>query len=230
MTTTQATRTALVVDDEQSIRLGFSVALRSIGFEVLTAEDGNVGIDLAFIHNPHCVVLDLRMPGPDGISVASRLRESGYLQPVILASAFADHEGAIQSMRAGVVDFLTKPVKPSELRYAVNHAIDRQNRFDPAGPAAIGQVPTAQLRAFAKYCISQQKFDIAKAALDRTIQSVHDLQSHLLIGAIHEIQGDMDKAAQAFLHAADYKKNSSEGSTSLSLFKVFSHSDNPISD
>jgi len=228
--TSLTTNPILVVDDEQTIRLGFSVALRSAGFEVEIAADGADAIDLAMKVAPECVVIDLRMPGMDGLQTAEELRARGCAAPIVLASAFADHATAVAAIGAGITDFLTKPVKPSQLRYAVNHAISRHVRFATAGYRSHAEIPAGLLRAYAKYCLSQRRRDEAKIALQTHTSESSDLQSLLLLGALNELDGNAERAGELFVRAAEIHAGSIATSSSTALFKVFSHSEHHVPD
>ena len=228
--TSLSTNPILVVDDEQTIRLGFSVALRSAGFDVEMAADGDEALALAAKISPDCVVIDLRMPGLDGLETARALRARGSTMPIVLASAFADHHTAVAAIGAGITDFLTKPVKPSQLRYAVNHALSRQVRFTQAAYRSHTEIPAGLLRAYAKYCLSQLRRDEARIALQALTAESSDLQSLLLLGALYELEGQTNRAADLFVRAAEVHSHSMPIAASTELFKVFSHSDHRIPD
>ncbi len=228
--TSLTTNPILIVDDEQTIRLGFSVALRTAGFEVEMASDGAEAVECAARISPDCIVLDLRMPGMDGLQAARELRIRGFKSPIVLASAFADHHTAVAAIGAGITDFLTKPVKPTQLRYAVNHALSRQVRFATSTYANPAEIPPGLLRAYAKYCLSQGRRDEAKTALLMLVSENRDLQCLLLLGALCELEGETDRAAEFFVRAAEVHAHTIPVATSTDLFKVFSHSDHRIPD
>jgi len=228
--TSLTTNPILIVDDEQTIRLGFSVALRTAGFEVEMASDGAEAVKLAEKISPDCIVLDLRMPGMDGLQAATELRARGFKAPIVLASAFADHHTAVAAIGAGITDFLTKPVKPTQLRYAVNHALSRHVRFAQDSHVSPSEIPQGLLRAYAKYCLSQGRRDEARTALLLLASENNDLQCLLLLGALHELENDPDRAAEFFVRAAEVHAHTIPIAASTDLFKVFSHSDHRISD
>jgi DNA-binding response OmpR family regulator len=228
--TSLTTNPILIVDDEQTIRLGFSVALRTAGFEVEMASDGAEAVELAAKISPDCIVLDLRMPGMDGLQAATTLRERGFNGPIVLASAFADHRTAVAAIGAGITDFLTKPVKPTQLRYAVNHALSRHVRFAQNSYASPSEIPRGLLRAYAKYCLSQSRRDEAKMVLQLLTSEGSDLQCLLLLGALFELEGEADRAAEFFVRAAEVHAHTIPIAASTDLFKVFSHSDHRIPD
>jgi DNA-binding response OmpR family regulator len=228
--TSLTTNPILIVDDEQTIRLGFSVALRTAGFEVAMAADGAEAVECALRISPDCIVLDLRMPGMDGLEAATALRARGFKAPIVMASAFADHQTAVTAIGAGITDFLTKPVKPTQLRYAVNHALSRHVRFGQDTFASVAEIPQGLLRAYAKYCLSQGRRDEARTALLALAEDGNDLQCLLLLGAIFELEGEVERAAKYFVRAAEVHAHTIPIATSTDLFKVFSHSDHRIAD
>lgn len=110
----------LVVDDEPTLRLGFSFALATENFDVETAADGLVGLEAISDSHFDAVLLDLRMPQMDGLQTLSKLRASGDHIPVILCSAHITPASALAALELRCFDFLAKPVNPIELRKGVN--------------------------------------------------------------------------------------------------------------
>src|SRR5918999_4756350 len=113
--------TVLVADDAENVRTLFSQLLASDGYNVLTASDGDEALKTAQLHRPHVLLLDVRMPGADGIEVCRRVKSSPEtrLTPVILITGMADGYDRMEGIEAGCDDFLTKPVNAHELRARV---------------------------------------------------------------------------------------------------------------
>ena len=113
--------TVLVADDAENVRTLFSQLLASDGYNVLTASDGDQALEAAQRHRPHVLLLDVRMPGADGIEVCRRVKSAPEtrLTPVILITGLADSTDRMEGIEAGCDDFLTKPVNPLELRARV---------------------------------------------------------------------------------------------------------------
>ena len=113
--------TVLVADDAENVRSLFSQLLASDGYRVLTAADGDAALETAQRHRPHVLLLDVRMPGADGIEVCRRVKSAPEtrLTPVILITGMADGTDRMEGIEAGCDDFLTKPVNPLELRARV---------------------------------------------------------------------------------------------------------------
>lgn len=111
----------LVADDTESIRALFQKLLAADGHEVITAEDGIEALDGVQRHRPDVVLLDVGMPGLDGIEVCRRLKTdpATRLTPVVLVTGLSDLSDRIKGIEAGADDFLSKPVHPHELRARV---------------------------------------------------------------------------------------------------------------
>ena len=107
----------LVVDDEVLNRKLAGDTLKSGGFEVIEAEDGNEGIYLAKKELPDLVLLDLAMPDVDGIETCRRFKEIEKIKhiPIVMLSAMNEAKLIDLALAAGAIDYLTKPVSPSEL-------------------------------------------------------------------------------------------------------------------
>lgn len=122
--------TVLVADDTESVRTLFSQLLASDGYHVVTVGDGDAALDAAQKYRPDVLLLDVRMPGPDGIEVCRRVKSAPEtrLTPVILVTGLADSGDRIEGIEAGADDFLTKPVNPHELRARVR-ALSRMKQL-----------------------------------------------------------------------------------------------------
>jgi len=112
-------RRILVVDDEPTLRLGFAYALTGGTTEADTAANGVEALEQMERGSYDALLLDLRMPELDGLSVVERMREAGNGTPVILCSAFMTLRTTLEAIRHHVVDFLIKPVKPNDLREVI---------------------------------------------------------------------------------------------------------------
>ena len=116
----------LVVDDEKNIRLMLSRALASAETAVDTAVNGEEALDKFAQTAYDLVLLDLMLPGIDGLQVLRRIRDSRPEVPVILLTAHGTVENAVEAMRIGAVNYLQKPFAPQELRDAVAAALARK--------------------------------------------------------------------------------------------------------
>jgi len=116
----------LVVDDEASARGGLEKLLTAEGYLVDSAEDGESALAHFNETAADVVVTDLKMPKMDGIELLRRLRDQDASVPVIVCTAFGDVSTAVQAMRAGAEDYLTKPIDFDALILAVERALERR--------------------------------------------------------------------------------------------------------
>jgi two-component system, OmpR family, KDP operon response regulator KdpE len=111
----------LVCDDEQQILRALRVILRDAGYEPLPANDAEEALDVAAVSHPDAAIIDLVLPGADGIELCRRLREWSEM-PLIVLSAVGDEDAKVRALAAGADDYVTKPFGPRELvaRLAAN--------------------------------------------------------------------------------------------------------------
>ncbi len=114
----------LVIDDEPSIINLVSAYLKPEGYEVYTAADGNAGLKAARAFKPDLIILDLMLPGIDGIELLSRLRRESDVY-VIMLTARTDETDKIVGLSVGADDYVTKPFSPRELVARVKAALRR---------------------------------------------------------------------------------------------------------
>ncbi len=115
----------LLIDDEEPIRKVVGLYLRSHGYEVITAEDGQRGIELFQRESPPIVLTDIKMPGMDGIEVLERIKQMSPETEVIVITGHGDMDLAIQSLQLDASDFITKPVGNEALSVALRRAEER---------------------------------------------------------------------------------------------------------
>jgi len=112
----------LFIDDEESVRKVFSMSLRKEGYEVLTAENGEKGLEVFMRENPPIALVDIKMPGMDGIEVLKRIKEINPETEVIIITGHGDMDSAIKALKLDASDFLTKPVSDEALSVALKRA------------------------------------------------------------------------------------------------------------
>ena len=157
----------LVVDDEPTIAEVVSRYLERAGYETHIAADGNAAIDAAAAHRPDLVVLDLMLPGIDGLEVMRRLREHDRARPpVILLTAKGEESDRVIGLRLGADDYVVKPFSPAELVARVDAVLRRTETapehespielddmtIDPAARRVVVRGEEAQL--------TQREFDV----------------------------------------------------------------------
>jgi len=117
-------RTILVVDDEPRIVELARDYLEHAGFRVITANDGRAALDVARHHRPDLIVLDLGLPGLDGLDVTRELRRDGSI-PIVMVTARDDELDKLLGLELGADDYLTKPFSPRELVARVKAVLRR---------------------------------------------------------------------------------------------------------
>jgi two-component system, OmpR family, alkaline phosphatase synthesis response regulator PhoP len=117
-------KTVLVIDDEPKISELCRDYLRAAGYSVLTAADGPLGLALARRERPDLVVLDLMLPGMDGLDVCRELRRESSV-PIIMLTARVDETDRLVGLELGADDYLTKPFSPRELVARVRTVLRR---------------------------------------------------------------------------------------------------------
>jgi len=119
----------LIIDDEEAIRDSCSQVLKKDGYTVKTAKDGIEGLRLIKNKSFQVVFLDLRLPGIDGMEVLSRIKEENPETPVVIITAYASIESAVEAMKRGAFDYLAKPFSPEELRLITKKALKSREAF-----------------------------------------------------------------------------------------------------
>lgn len=114
-----------IVDDDEFVRTALRNLLSAAGFEIRTYSSGTEFLLSAPKDNFGCIVLDVLMPGPSGLDLHEALMQRGDAMPVIYLSAHGDIPMSVTAMKAGAVDFLTKPVDRVRLLKAVKEAVAR---------------------------------------------------------------------------------------------------------
>ena len=114
-----------LVDDDEAIRRSVGFMLKTSGFHVRSYDSGVELLKSVPNLEPGCILLDVRMPGMNGIEVQSALKDKGVTLPVIIMTGHGDVGLAVQAMKAGAVDFIEKPFEKSVLLSAVEHGVER---------------------------------------------------------------------------------------------------------
>ncbi len=138
--------TVLVVDDKEMMRDSVGSTLSRAGFEVIAASDGAAALDTIAKRRPDAVVTDLKMPNMTGLELLERVQQIDDELPIVLMTAFGTIETAVEAMRRGAFDYITKPFEGDELIIAVKRAIKhaglvRENAILRSGGSSAGGVP-----------------------------------------------------------------------------------------
>lgn len=120
-------RKILIVDDELSVRQSLEDWFAEDGFQVETAEDGNEALEKMNLGPYDIYVLDLKMPGMDGITLQERIKEIDKDATIIILTAYASVETAVRALKLGAFDYVTKPVDPDDLSNLVRNALKQKD-------------------------------------------------------------------------------------------------------
>jgi len=123
---TQRETSILVVDDEYSVRDSLQSWFRKDGYQVRTAENADEALEAMEEGRFDVAVVDVRMPGMDGVQLQDHLRQLDPRMEVIMITAFASVETAVRSLKQGAFDYVSKPIDPDELSHLVRRALERR--------------------------------------------------------------------------------------------------------
>lgn len=118
----------LIVDDEESICFSLERALKRDGHEVWTAGDGHQALRLLKHHAFDLILTDLKMEGPDGVEVMRQVRAISPDTAIIMLTGYATLESAIEALRQGAIDYLTKPCSSADIRASVEEGLSKRFR------------------------------------------------------------------------------------------------------
>lgn len=179
-----AQKKILVIDDEANILLTVRQALESKGYAVQTSATGEEGLRLSAEQNFDLVLLDLKLPGIDGVEVLRQLAQRPRRSQVIVISAFGTVANAVETMKLGAIDFIEKPFSPQELRDAVRQVLSRPEPGTDPGNDYSGWI------ALSKRCAGEGQLGNAIAHAKHAAGLEPDRPEALnLLGAYSEMQG-----------------------------------------
>jgi FixJ family two-component response regulator len=115
----------LIVDDDEEVRFALRELLLSVGIDACSFGSTQELLRAELPERPGCLILDVRMPGASGLDLQQQLAANGNTRPIIFLTGHGDIAMTVQAMKAGAVDFLTKPVRDQTLLDAVGAAIDK---------------------------------------------------------------------------------------------------------
>ncbi|WP_339691773.1 response regulator transcription factor [uncultured Parasphingorhabdus sp.] len=125
-----------VVDDDEEVRTAIGELMLSVGIEAVCCATTRELLDSPLLDRVGCIVLDVRMPGASGLDLQQHLASAGISKPIVFLTGHGDIPMSVQAMKAGAIDFLTKPVRDQTLLDAVTTGIER-NIADRADARAV---------------------------------------------------------------------------------------------
>jgi len=117
-----------VVDDDPSVREGLQSLIRSAGWRAETFASAQEFLARPNIDAPGCLILDLQLPGLSGLDLQKRMAEAGLETPIVFLTGHGNIPASVQAMKAGAVEFLTKPFDEQDLLRAIEEAVERDQR------------------------------------------------------------------------------------------------------
>ncbi|WP_165227561.1 response regulator [Aquisphaera insulae] len=204
----------LIVEDEPNIRLVFRTALEAAGHAVAEARDGNEALSRLPVVRPSLILLDLQMPGMGGMEFLRRLRAAGDETPVVIVTAHGTVPDAVEAMKLGAIDFLSKPTSPETLRGVVGQVMARQDEADggedetmpaPRGGEAVAVMSgTVVNLSAAKRALNRRDFPRAAELLEEALDLAPlSPEANTLMGVLHECRGQDHAAYQAYRRALE---------------------------
>ena len=161
----------LVVDDEPVARQSLSEILRLEGYAVNSVPNGQAAVEYVRTHPVDLMVVDLRMPGMDGLEVIQVINQVSPETEVILLTAFGTTESAIQALRLRVHDYLLKPAAPSQVVNSVKKGLARRDaRLKARGSGANGDVEEAPLEFSLK---DGTHIDLSRRLIQKKDEMIH---------------------------------------------------------
>jgi FixJ family two-component response regulator len=121
----QAAPVIFIVDDDLSMREALTDLFRSMKFDAEAFESATAFMETANFNRPGCILLDVRLPGVSGLDFQTQLERIGSKMPIVFMTGFGDIPMSVRAMKAGAVDFLTKPFKDQDILDAVAAAMER---------------------------------------------------------------------------------------------------------
>lgn len=188
---------ALVIDDEKSIRVSLGRALEDMGLDVQTAATGEEGVEKADAGAFSIVMLDLKLPGIDGLEVLQRIRSRSRPPSVVIISAHGTVNSAVAAMRLGAVDFIQKPFSLEEVRAVVGEVLTR-------GDLDEGTSDYDGLMSLARRSITRKEFDLAEEFASRAVAvGTSRPEAYNLLGSLLELRGERFQAMKYYRAALD---------------------------
>jgi DNA-binding NtrC family response regulator len=185
--------TVLIVDDEKNIRLTLTRTLEAIALPTDSAMNGEEALEKLKQQTYALMLLDIKMPGMDGIGVLAETRKIRPHMPVIMITAHGTVDNAVEAMKLGATDFIQKPFAPQEIRELVTRVLERQ-RLEPEH--AVDYETRLEL---IKKCLSNRQFVEAETYLRQAIaQSPQRPEAITLLGILLEMQDRQIEALKLY--------------------------------
>src|SRR4030042_1909020 len=183
--TKMKTNKILIVDDEKNIRITIRQSLTDMDIETDTAVNSEEALSKLKGTDFGLVLLDLRMPGMDGMELLEKLRKDRPDIRVVIITAHGTIDSAVEAMKLGAVDFIQKPFTPKEIRYLVSKIIKRETLDEEKSQ------DYESCLELAKRCVADRYFEAAAEHVKKAISiDSSRAEAFNFLGALYETQGN----------------------------------------
>ena len=193
----------LIVDDEPNVRLNYRITLELEGYEVFEAGSAALALEELLQRSFAIAILDMRIPGMDGLQLLAKMREVGITVPAMIVTAYSDVPHAVKAMKLGAIDFLQKPLRPEDLRRIVAEILKRH----APQKDHLAETYNSHIVA-AKRCLNLRSFALARIHLAKALElNTKSVEAFNLAGVLAEMLDDYDKAKKYYGRSIQLDKN-----------------------
>jgi DNA-binding NtrC family response regulator len=206
----------LIVDDSKNIRITIQHLLENENHEFDIAMNGEEALDKILTNEFDLVFLDIRMPTMDGMEVLREIRKKGNKTPVVILSAYGTVDNAVEAMKLGVVDFMTKPFTPTEIRELLQ-SFEKREALTEEDEEPEKELSLAELEQYVKRLISSEKYEKAMDILKKYLEKYQDSGIiYYYLGLVSESRGDFEKALKYYRTALVFNSELVQAELNLS--------------
>lgn len=213
----------LIVDDEKNVRLMLKQALSNEDYEVRTAVNGEDGLEKMAEKNADIVLLDMKLPGMEGMQVLQEIRKESPGTQVIMITAYGSVETAVEAMKLGAIDYLRKPFSAGQIRELIKEVLDRR-------ALEVNQLSGSHdLLQYAKYQLNHCKYGEALEYLHRAVAADPGKPEPFnLLGIVFEMQGKFSDAQRMYRAALGLDANYKPADANLTRISGFPYTQRGI--
>jgi DNA-binding NtrC family response regulator len=206
----------LIVDDSKNIRITIQHLLENENHEFDIAMNGEEALDKILTNEFDLVFLDIRMPTLDGMEVLREIRKKGNKTPVVILSAYGTVDNAVEAMKLGVVDFMTKPFTPTEIRELLQ-SFEKREALTEEEEEPEKELSLAELEQYIKRLISSEKYEKAMDILKKYLEKYQDSGIiYYYLGLLSESREDFEKALKYYRTALVFNNELVQAEINLS--------------
>jgi DNA-binding NtrC family response regulator len=206
----------LIVDDSKNIRITIQHLLENENHEFDIAMNGEEALDKILTNEFDLVFLDIRMPTLDGMEVLREIRKKGNKTPVVILSAYGTVDNAVEAMKLGVVDFMTKPFTPTEIRELLQ-SFEKRETLNEEEEEPEKELSLAELEQYVKRLISSEKYEKAMGILKKYLEKYQDSGIiYYYLGLLSESREDFEKALKYYRTALVFNNELVQAEINLS--------------